>query len=161
MAEDTQEKLQETVAIADVVELRENGKSFVMEEIKGGGEAKGEGLKFAVPQFTTVQGIVDNVSAKNIISIVNQILKRAIKQKITHSLPSGVDDSVAIAEIRKRLEGKPEGILFTIDEADEYQYNVKEPSIANRMKQIATDLTSGEIDADGAVALLRKLGLTK
>ncbi len=152
--------LDESIEIANVIEVR-NDKHFVLGEINADSIALGKGLKFAYPQYNTTRAVIGALGNKNVLAILNGTLKRSITAKVKHSLPSKVSDEEAKRIINERLEGNPAGVIFTVADADSYEYNVKEVSTNTKFSQITKALESGAMDQSAAImSVFKLLGVT-
>jgi len=159
MSLNVENELALNVDVPDVIESN-GAKSFVLAEISSGTEAQGKGLKFAYPQYANLNGVISILGAKAILGIVNGTLKRSITAKVKHNLPTKVSDEEAKAVIAKRMEGKANGIIFSIKDADEYEYNVKEVSTTTKLTQLATAFKAGSVDqADAIAAVFQLMGI--
>ena len=139
----------------DTVLATENGFTYVEKTFNQGVEA---GLKYAVPQATTVQAAVDRYGADLLLTLINQGLTVRIGQKVkSQKIPKGDTEEAVAKNLQALLASNPDGLIFSVDEAKAYRPGVRGPGFTATLDEALAKIAKGELSETEAMKILLSL----
>lgn len=138
---------------ADKVLESRDGVNFVLRDFRDG---NAKGFKFVVPQYTSIEAAVGKYTDKTVLDILNEALSNRVRNKIKNGMFNFPPNSPQVTRdaLQRYINEHPDGIVFGINEADNWQPGVREDSFKGLQQKAVDALASG--DEKLAIELLRK-----
>ena len=137
---------------ANIVEQKD-GVNFQLREFR---EGNAKGFKFTVPVFTTLEAAVAKYGAKDVLDIFNEALSGRLRNKIKNGMFNfpGEKPEVMRKAIQDYITKNPDGVIFSVADAENWQPGVREDSIKGLQEKAIKAMAEGNQTL--ALEMLRK-----